>query len=79
VLEGLLPCELELLDGLVELLGLLLLELDESCEVLEAPDSVPAAPPNPGASRSGQLFWANPGADSIWLFCMSNMRYFWPG
>lgn len=39
-------------------------ELDEfaGCEL--EPDSLPAAAPRAGESRSGQLFCAKPGADS---------------
>ena len=62
---------LDLLESLLELLeGLLPLEaseaelLEESLDSLEVPDSLLAAPPRPGASRSGQLFWARPGAAS---------------
>ena len=60
-----------LLLSLLELVeGLLPLEasddelLEESLDSLEVPDSLLAAPPRPGASRSGQLFWARPGAAS---------------
>lgn len=68
--DGLVPCELvELLswelDGLDGLWSELLVELagaplesDSSALV-----SLPAAPPMPCASRSGQLFCARPGAD----------------
>ena len=70
-----------LLLSLLELVeGLLPLEasddelLEESLDSLEVPDSLLAAPPRPGASRSGQLFCASPGAASSWLLCMSRTR-----
>jgi len=88
LLDGLAPCGCELLCGVLDcgcvlddgVVGVVFSGADSlGCVSLDCPVSLPAAAPSPGASRSGQLFCANPGAASNWLFCMFNTRCFCPG